>query len=58
MVQYYDFEIFENTQGNEFNVELNYWGYVTATSTGNCLIIGTYKLNPRVKIYINLSITT
>ena len=56
MVQYYDFEIFENTQVNEFNVELNYWGYVTATSIGNCLIIGTYRLNTRVKIYINLSI--
>ena len=57
MIQYYDFEVYEWVQEGEFEVSLNYWGQVTATGPGACVIIGTYRLNPRVRIYINLSIT-
>ena len=53
MVQYYDWNIVNE---NEETVSINYWGQVTATNPCECLIIGTYKLNPRVSIYINLSI--
>ena len=53
MIQYYDWNIVNE---NEETVSINYWGQVTATNPCECLIIGTYKLNPRVKIIINLSI--
>ena len=56
MIQYYDFEVYEWVQEGEFDVSLNYWGQVTATGPGACVIIGTYKLNPRVKLIINLNI--
>ena len=53
MIQYYDWNIVNENEGT---VSINYWGQVTATSPCSCVIIGTYKLNPRVKIIINLSI--
>ena len=56
MIQYYDFEVYEWVQEGEFDVSLNYWGQVTATGPGACVIRGTYKLNPRVKLIINLNI--
>ena len=56
MIQYYFFEVHEWVQEGEFEVTLDYWGRVTATGPGACVIIGTYSLNPRVKIIINLVI--
>lgn len=56
MIQYYSFEVHEWVQEGEFEVTLDYWGRVTATGPGACVIIGTYSLNPRVKIIINLVI--
>ena len=53
MIQYYYWNIVNENEGT---VSINSWGQVTATSPCSCVIIGTYKLNPRVKIIINLSI--
>ena len=54
MIQYYNWTIINE---NDETVSLNYWGQVTSTGPGEYVILGTYALNPRVRIYINLSIT-
>ena len=53
MIQYYDWIIY-----NESNEEvlLNYWGNVTSTGPCEVLIVGTYNLNNRVRIFITLTI--
>lgn len=55
MIQYYDWSV-EN-QDEDLMVEINNWGYVSSNGVGNVVVIGTYTLNPRVIIYINLTIT-
>lgn len=54
MIQYYiwdDFELENKT------VTVGDWGHVTSNGVFEALIVGTYKLNPRVTLYINLNIT-
>ncbi len=53
MIQYYTWNII-NESGE--NVVMNYWGEVTSSGECEVLIIGTYRLNPRVKLYITLII--
>ena len=54
MIQYYiwdDFELENKT------VTVGDWGHITSNGVFEALIVGTYKLNPRVTLYINLNIT-
>lgn len=53
MIQYYSWNIVNNS---DETVTMNYWGEVTSTGICEVLIIGTYNLNSRVKLYITLSI--
>ncbi len=53
MIQYYDWNV--NNESNE-EVLLNYWGNVTSTGPCEVLIVGTYNLNNRVRIFITLTI--
>ena len=53
MIQYYTWEIINN---NDEIVTMDYWGNITSTGETVVEIIGTYNLNPRVKIYITLTI--
>ena len=54
MIQYYTWNIINNS---EEIVTMNYWGQISSTGPSSCIIKGTYKLNNRVKLYINLIIT-
>ena len=53
MIQYYNWNV--NNESNE-EVLLNYWGNVTSTGSCEVLIVGTYNLNNRVRIFITLTI--
>ena len=57
MIQYYDWSIFVPCQENDISVTMGAWGYITASGPGIAIITGTYELNPRVTIIINLTIT-
>ena len=54
MIQYYTWEVIDS--GDE-TVTIGNWGHVTSTGVTEALIVGTYELNPRVRLYINLNIT-
>ena len=54
MIQYYIWEVIDS--GDE-TVTIGNWGHVTSTGITEAFIVGTYKLNLRVRLYINLNIT-
>lgn len=37
-------------------VTIGNWGHVTSTGITEAIIVGTYELNHRVRLYINLDI--
>ncbi|MBE6131090.1 MAG: leucine-rich repeat domain-containing protein [Erysipelotrichaceae bacterium] len=57
MIQYYNWSINVPCQENDISVTMGAWGYITASGPGIAIITGTYELNPRVTIIINLTIT-
>ena len=54
MVQYYSWIIFNDSEGT---VKINKWGCVSSSGLTEVLVVGTYNLNPRVKIFIHLVVT-
>ena len=54
MIQYYTWEV---TDSGDETVTIGNWGHVTSTGITEAIIVGTYELNPRVRLYINLNIT-
>ena len=53
MIQYYSWNIIDNS---EETVTMNYWGQISSTGICTVLIVGTYNLNSRVRLYITLTI--
>ena len=53
MIQYYSWNIINES---EETVTMNYWGQISSTGTCTVLIVGTYNLNSRVRLYITLTI--
>ena len=53
MIQYYSWNILNES---EETVTMNYWGQISSTGTCTVLIVGTYNLNSRVRLYITLII--
>ena len=53
MIQYYSWNIINDS---EETVTMNYWGQISSTGTCTVLIVGTYNLNSRVRLYITLTI--
>ena len=53
IIQYYSWNIMDNS---EETVTMNYWGQISSTGTCTVLIVGTYNLNSRVRLYITLTI--
>ena len=53
MIQYYSWNIIN--ESDEI-VTMNYWGQISSTGTCTVLIVGTYNLNSRVRLYITLTI--
>ena len=54
MIQYYNWMIVNHTN---VNVSINNWGNVSSNGPTEVLVVGTYILNPKVRIYIHLLIT-
>ena len=54
MVQYYSWTLFNES---DETVNIDKWGYVTSSGPTEVLVVGTYNLNPRVKIFIHLVVT-
>ena len=54
MIQYYTWEV---TDSGDETVTIGNWGHVTSTGITEAIIVGTYELNHRVRLYINLNIT-
>lgn len=54
-IQYYSWDVqpYGNIEGS-----LNIWGELTVSDIGYFVITGTYLLNPRVKVIINLTLTS
>ena len=53
MIQYYSWNIINDS---EETVTMNYWGQISSTGTCTVLIVGTYNLNSRLRLYITLTI--
>lgn len=53
MIQYYSWNIINDS---EETVTMNYWGQISSTGTCTVLIVGTYNLNSRLRLYIILTI--
>lgn len=53
MIQYYSWNILNES---EETVTMNYWGQISSTGICTVLIVGTYNLNSRVRLYITLII--
>ena len=47
----------DNINDSEETVNIDKWGYVTSSGPTEVLVVGTYNLNPRVKIFIHLVVT-
>lgn len=56
-IQYYDWEVFVPDQNNNIIVTMDIYGQITASGPGFVTLTGTYLINPRVNIIINLTIT-
>ena len=53
---FYGTSYLKNIHGDFISLEINNWGYVTASGPEIAIITGTYTLNPRVKVIITLTI--
>ena len=56
MIQYYDWSVYVPCQETDITCSMNTWGEITASGPGYATLTGTYTINPRVTIIINLSI--
>ena len=53
LIQYYNWNVYPQ---DNINVSMNYWGEISSSGVGNAYIVGIYTLNPRVRLFINLTI--
>ena len=56
-IQYYNWSVYVPCQENDIACNMSMWGEITASGPGYATLTGTYTINPRVTIIINLSIT-
>lgn len=56
-IQDYTWSVFVPCQENDILVSIGMWGQITASGPGYALLTGHYITNPRVYVYINLTIT-
>ena len=56
-IQYYNWSVYVPCQETNITCSMNMWGEITASGPGYATLTGTYTINPRVTIIINLTIT-
>ncbi len=56
-IQYYTWSVYVPCQETDITCGINMWGEITASGPGYATLTGTYTINPRVTIIINLTIT-
>lgn len=56
-IQYYLWNVNTDESQQEISISIDYWGFITSTGYGSAIITGTYVLNPRVRLIIDLTIT-
>ena len=55
-IQYYSWDVVINESEFDLNIMIDCWGFITSDGCGRVLLIGTYILNSRVQLIIDLTI--